>query len=194
MSKGLYSNPQKQVRIAEQIDGKADEIESYLSRLIRASREALFEFEVKEGEFYLSGLMDGICTYYREKLSLVRTEFQSEPYSDCLLYGDPERSVEVLQNIMENAIKYGDGKQICVSCTEEENAVPISIENSGCSLTEAELPHIFESFWRGMNAGHINGSGLGLYICRGLMHRMGREVFASIEDGAVVVTAVFNRV
>jgi signal transduction histidine kinase len=56
------------------------------------------------------------------------------------------------------------------------------------------LPHIFDSFWRGSNAGKHKGSGLGLYICRQLMHKMSGDIFAEIIDGRMIVTTVFQKV
>ena len=70
----------------------------------------------------------------------------------------------------------------------------ISVKNSGCTLSEPELPHIFDSFWRGSNADKIGGSGLGLYICRQLMHKMDGEIFAEADKGFMTVTAVFQKV
>ena len=56
-----------------------------------------------------------------------------------------ERMVEVLQNVMENAIKYGDGKSIRISFGEEEDCKFVHIENSGCNLKKEELPSLFSS-------------------------------------------------
>ena len=56
-----------------------------------------------------------------------------------------------------------------------------------------DFPHIFESFWRGSNAGNIGGNGLGLYICRQLMRKMNGEIFAKIDDDIITVTTVFAR-
>lgn len=98
-----------------------------------------------------------------------------------------------MQNIIENAVKYGDGRQIKISFSEEENCILISVKNSGCTLSENELPHIFESFWRGSNADKIGGSGLGLYICRQLMHKMNGEIFAKTDNEFMSVTAVFQK-
>ncbi|MEE6208441.1 MAG: sensor histidine kinase, partial [Alphaproteobacteria bacterium] len=55
-----------------------------------------------------------------------------------------------------------------------------------------ELPHIFDSFWRGSNTGSNSGSGLGLYICRTLMRKMNGDIFAEILDEEMVVTTVFE--
>ena len=137
--------------------------------------------------------MQNIVLYYREKLALVKTEFIVGEYKNCLLSGDLNRSIEVLQNIMENALKYGDGTRVELLFPEEETGVLISVRNSGCTLDKTDLPHIFESFWRGSNAGHICGSGLGLYIGRQLMHKMNGEIFAETGDGSITVSIVFGR-
>ena len=194
LSKGLYTNTEKQSEIAESINTKADEIEGYVSEIITASREDFLSFEVDMGEFYLSELVNRIRIYYIEKLSLIKTDFTVGEYIDCLISGDLDRSVEVVQNIMENAIKYGDGKEISIGFSEEDGCILVAVKNSGCTLPDTDLPHIFESFWRGTNAENQKGSGLGLYICRQLMHKMNGEVFAQIKDRNMCVTAVFCKV
>lgn len=194
LSKGLYSEPEKQAEIAENINAKADEIEEFVSEIIKASSEDFLSLEVNMGEFYLSELIGEVTEYYREKLMLIKTEFVVGEYSDCLLKGDKDRAVEVLQNLMENAIKYGDGQTISMDASEEDGCILIRVKNSGCSLSENELPHIFESFWRGSNVGSRKGSGLGLFICRSLMRKMGGEVFAEAKNGEMVVVAVFQEV
>lgn len=193
LSKGLYKNTEKQLEITESINDKADEIESYVSQIVNASREDFLSFEVNMGEFYLSELVTKIKGYYKEKLSLIGTAFSVSDYSDCLLSGDPDRSVEVVQNVMENAVKYGDGNSISLIFSEEDGCILITVINSGCTLADTELPHIFESFWRGSNAESIAGSGLGLYIGRKLMRKMNGEIFAEIRDGCMYVTAVFAK-
>lgn len=193
LSKGLYDGREKQIEIAESINTKADEIESYVLQIITASREDFLSLEVEMGEFYLSELISKIKLYYTEKLRLIRTDFFVGSYMDRLLKGDLDRSVEVLQNVMENAIKYGDGKSIDIQISEEDGCLLITVRNSGCTISENELPHIFESFWRGENAENEKGSGLGLYICRQLMHKMNGEIFAEIKDGFISVSMVFSK-
>lgn len=193
LSKGLYSDKEKQLEIADNINSKADEIESFVSQIVKASSDDFLSLEVNNGEFYLSELINSISVYYSEKLSLIHTQFSVAEYGNCILEGDIDRSVEVLQNITENAIKYGDGKEIGISFSEEENCQLITIKNSGCTLSETELPNIFDSFWRGSNAEEGKGSGLGLYICRKLMNKMNGEIFAEIKDGYMLVTTVFKK-
>ena len=192
LSKGLYKSHEKQLEIAENINTKADEIEDYISQIVTASREDFLSFDVNMDEFYLSDLVTKTEMYYAEKLSLIGTDFSVSDYSNCLLRGDLDRSVEVLQNIMENAVKYGDGKSIAISLSSEDDCILMTVKNSGCSLSATDLPHIFESFWRGANSKAESGNGLGLYICRQLMAKMNGDIFAEINGGFMCVTAVFT--
>lgn len=191
--KGLYSDPKRQAEIADSINEKADEIEGYISRIIAASREDFITIDVNIGEFYLAELAEKIFGYYSEKLRLISTDFFVGSYKNCIIRGDIDRSVEVIQNIMENAIKYGDGKNISLVFSQKDGCVLITVRNSGSSLSDTELPHIFDSFWRGSNAGKTPGCGLGLYICRQIMHKMNGEIFAEISDGTMSVTTVFPK-
>lgn len=194
LSKGIYTDPEKQIETAESISAKADEIEDYVNKIISASSDDFMVFEVEENEFYLSEVIKGIERYYADKLSVTGTEFSVEKYTDCMLSGDADRLSEVLQNILENAVKYGDGKQISIGFSDEENCRLITVRNSGCTLSDDELLHIFDSFWRGSNTSGKQGSGLGLYICRRLMTAMKGEIFAAAENGSMCVTAVCRKV
>lgn len=191
LEKDLYKDEQKKKEIAKSINSKCEEIRGYVNDIVKTSGEDFLDFEVENGEFYLSELMNSICSFYTEKLALLKINFSVDSFSDCIISGDLQRSVEVLQNIIENAAKYGDGKEISISFSREDECQLVHIRNSGCTLSEDELPHIFDSFWRGSNVGSNSGSGLGLYICRTLMHRMNGDIFAKTEDGYMIVTAVF---
>ena len=193
LSRGLYTDKEKQLEVAESIHAKANEIEHYVTQIVTASREDFLTFDVTMGEFYLSELVEKIRIYYTEKLSLIKTDFSLEEYPNFLVRGDLDRSIEVIQNIMENAIKYGDGQKISIHFSEEEGCLLFTVRNSGCSLPDTDLPHMFDSFWRGANAETQKGSGLGLYICRQLMRKMTGEAFAEIRNGDMCVTALFEK-
>ena len=190
LSKGIYKDPEKQISTAKSISANADEIEKYVGEIIRKTENDFLSYEISISQFYLSQTVDHLKEYYSEKLSVLGIRFETESFTDCLLSGDPERLTEVLQNVMENAVKYGDGGSIRLSFGEEENFRLITVTNTGCTLPEEELDTIFDSFRRGSNAAGKEGSGLGLYICRRLMHDMGGEIFAEISGGDMARTVV----
>lgn len=193
ISRDMYETSEKRSAAADNIDLKADEIEKIVHELMSNLSSEFMNFEVHTGDFYLSRVIDRIYDYYSDKLSVTGTAFTVENYSDCLISGDPERLEEVIQNIIENAVKYGDGKMISISFSEEENCRLITVSNSGCTLPDAELSHIFDSFWRGSNSGSQQGSGLGLYICRRLMELMGGDIFAEIISDCMNITLVCRK-
>ncbi len=194
LSEDLYDTQDKKDEALQGISRNVKEIKKYVDEIVTASREDFLNLKVNEGEFYLSEVMKATQVYYNDKLSMLHTRLTMEAFSDCLLKGDKNRLIEALQNIMENAIKYGDGDCIRIFCDEEEDCKLISIENSGCSLKEEELPNLFDSFYRGSNSHGIKGNGLGLYICRNLMRKMEGEVFARIIGDKFRVTVVIHRV
>ncbi len=189
----LYETEEKRAEALQGIEKNVQEIKDYVNEIAKASREDFLNLEVKAGEFYLSRAIDIVETYYRDKLSLLHTEFVVEPMENCLLSGDLDRVVEALQNIMENAVKYGDGKRIRISAGEEEDCKLITVENTGCELKKEELPNIFDSFYRGSNSQGKNGSGLGLYIAKSLMKKMEGDVFARIDQAEFSISVVIRK-
>lgn len=193
LEKGLYSDEAKRLDAAVRINSNADQIEQYVSELTKSASEDFIQVQVENSEFYLSGLIESLRGLYAEKFALQQIPFEIEAYQNCLLFGDADRAVEVMQNLLENALKYGEGGRTRISFDEEEDCRLITVANSGCTLPEAEAVHMFDSFWRGSNAEGKHGSGLGLYICRKLMHAMEGEIFSQITDGEMRVTAVFRK-
>ncbi|MDE6851945.1 MAG: HAMP domain-containing histidine kinase [Lachnospiraceae bacterium] len=181
ISKKLYQGEKKEQEIADNISRNVDEIESYLSEMIRASHEDFLEFEVHNSEFYIRDVLEEIRVYYRDKMALNQIRFEMESYRNCLVFGDADRLQEVLQNVIENAMKYGDGRRVWLLSCRQEEEYRITVSNTGCTLSERELPHIFDSFYRGSNVGKKPGSGLGLYICRQLLHQMEGEIMAEMK-------------
>lgn len=193
LSSDLYETQDKKDEVLEGITRNVKEIKRYVDEIVTASREDFLNLEVVSGEFYLLEIISATESYYRDKLSVIHTELEVEKFADCLLKGDKNRFIETLQNIMENAIKYGDGKKIKLYGEDEEDCKLIHIENTGCSLKEEELQNIFDSFYRGSNSQAVRGNGLGLYICKNLMKKMDGDVFAQILDKNFRVTIVARK-
>lgn len=194
LKRNLYNTEEEREAVFEGIEKNVSEIKGYLNEIIEASREDFIALEAHCGEVYLSEVIKSITTYYVEKMKSLRVSFTVDDMEDCLVYGDLERIIEVLQNIIENALKYGDGKDIHISLNEEEDCKLLTVSNSGCELVKDEMTHIFDSFYRGSNVKNQNGSGLGLYICKELMHKMDGDIFANINNNNFEITIVLQKI
>lgn len=190
LANGLYKDGEKRRAAAESINTRANEIERFVSEITKAASEDFMSFEVTPGEEFLSVIITRIDARYAPQLSISGTELDIRKYDDCILSCDPDRLAECLQNLIENAIKYGDGKRIEIGFDKMDGCELITVSNTGCTLETKELPQIFESFHRGNNADKVQGNGLGLFICKRLMSLMGGEVYADIRNGCFFVTLV----
>lgn len=190
IAKGIYNDNEKCRNAAESINARADEIERFVSEITKAASEDFMNFEVKQGEVFLSQIITKISARYAPQLGLSGTEFVINKYDDCILSCDADRLGECLQNLLENAIKYGDGRRIEIGFDKMDGCELITVTNTGCTLEVKELPQIFGSFQRGNNADRIQGNGLGLFICKRLMSLMGGEVYAEIQGDCFSITLV----
>ena len=190
LARGLYKDEEKRRSAAESINSRADEIEHFVSEITKAASEDFMEFEVTQGEVFLSSILRRLSDRYAQQLAVSGTKFTIDRFDDCILSCDPDRLAECLQNLIENAVKYGDGRQIGLSFDKIDGCELITVSNTGCSLEEKELPQIFESFHRGSNAENVQGNGLGLFICKRLMSLRGGEIYADIREERFCVTLV----
>ncbi len=191
LKEDIYDTPEKKLEALNGIEKNVGEIEHHVSEIVTASKEDFLNLSVKQGEAYLADILKKIEILYKEKFTTLHTDFSIAFFENVLVKCDEDRLEEVLQNILENAIKYGDGRYVRIDIGEEENYKLIAITNSGCSIKEDELPHLFDSFYRGSNVNNKEGSGLGLYIAKTLMHMMNGDIFAKInKDEFTIVTVV----
>lgn len=192
IEKNLYKDAEEIKQAAVSIGDKTVVIENYVQEIMKNSRENIIDVEVSLSEFYLAELLERIGREYGEKCRLRHCELKIQPYENILLKGDYDRCLEVFDNLFDNAFKYGDGKQIEISCAEEEDCHLIQFFNTGTVLSEEELIHVFESFYRASNSEGKQGHGLGLYICYEIMHKMDGDIFAETCQNGMRFTLIFR--
>jgi two-component system, OmpR family, phosphate regulon sensor histidine kinase PhoR len=101
--------------------------------------------------------------------------------------GDRDRVEQVLVNLLDNAIKYSpDGGAVVVSTARVPEAVRVTVQDQGIGIPHTEQSAIFEKFYRADP--HLkevpSGTGLGLYISRELVQRMGGRIGVRSQLGA----------
>ncbi|HZI13266.1 MAG TPA: GAF domain-containing sensor histidine kinase [Myxococcus sp.] len=97
---------------------------------------------------------------------------------------DRERTLQVLANLMGNAIKFTPpGGTLSVWAEWVEGQVRISVKDTGLGISAQELPHLFERFWQG-HGSHELGTGLGLSIVKSIVEAHGGSLRVESEEGA----------
>lgn len=98
----------------------------------------------------------------------------------------------VLFNLISNAIKFSpEGGEVLVSVVAGNSSVKISVKDSGIGISKEDQKHLFERFFRGHNATHIQGTGLGLNIVAKYAELMGGSIqFESEENKGTTFTII----
>ena len=98
---------------------------------------------------------------------------------------DKNHILEIINNIIENAIKYTPVGDVVVDIIGDNDHVKISVKDSGIGIPAEDMPHLFQKFYRVDNKDtrEIGGTGLGLYICRRLTEIMGGRIWAESARG-----------
>jgi PAS domain S-box-containing protein len=128
----------------------------------------------------VAALVRTLTERYGEQVA-ERHAFAVQTEEVCTVQADPVRLEQVIMNLVTNAVKYSpDGGAIAVSVLPAEGGVEIDVADRGIGLPPGTADVIFQPFGRAPNAAarQIPGMGLGLYICRGLIERLGGRIWA----------------
>ena len=101
------------------------------------------------------------------------------PESPLVLHADRVRVAQILANLLNNAAKYSEpGDDIVLRAQVEENALTLSVRDTGMGMEPSEIPHLFEMFTRGgrTRSSHQGGLGIGLALSRQLAALHGGSV------------------
>jgi two-component system sensor histidine kinase BaeS len=100
---------------------------------------------------------------------------------------DAQRIARLLNNLIGNALRHTpSGGSVTVSAQRDEGGVLLAVTDTGEGISPGDLPHIFESFYRGekSRSRQTGGAGLGLAIARGIVRAHGGDISAESRLGA----------
>jgi signal transduction histidine kinase len=173
-------------RLLAVIAGESDRLARIVDQVLAASRleSGSFAFSVEH------------CDPGRLALEVVEAARAHAPGGVAIELGveddlpdvaaDPDMLRQVLANLVENAVKYSpDGGRVIVSLRPHEGRVLFAVHDEGLGIPLRDQERIFEKFFRldpNLTRG-VGGTGLGLYICRELVRRMGGRIWVASSAG-----------
>ena len=97
---------------------------------------------------------------------------------------DAPRLEQVLVNLIHNSVKFTPpGGQVILSAQKEDGFIRFAVQDSGAGIPAADLPRIFERFYKTDRARSSGGTGLGLSICRHIVEAHGGQIWVESEEG-----------
>jgi len=166
-------------------------VEQQADRLSRLVEDMLLVTRVESGQM----LRRRVNVPLNELVNDVLRHMQHDPVRhpvecracDVVLSGDPERLRDILRNLLENAFKYSPGGGTVEIAGEiVGDRTEVTVRDNGIGIAAADLPYIFDRFYRveSENTASVGGSGLGLYIVHALVRAHGGTVDVRSEPGA----------
>lgn len=172
--------------LLEIISSEAHRLARLLDDVLWASRLDTGRDETRIEPVDAAAVLEQVADAARSRLPGTVTLDVRVPEPAPLVAADPDRLRQVLVNLADNAVKYSpEGGRISLELRQAGRELRFSVTDEGLGIPEREQERIFEKFHRldpNMSRG-VGGTGLGLYICRELVQKMGGQIWLDSEEG-----------
>ncbi len=159
---------------------QANRLQSFASDLLDVQRVESQGLTIDPAHVDLTEL----ATQAAKRTPRGRHRVSVESQGQVILMADSSRIVQLVDNLLSNAVKYSpDGGAVAVRLWRDDNDVHLTVSDQGIGIPAIDLPHVFERFHRAGNAegSHLQGVGLGLFICRAIVHAHGGTISVTSE-------------
>ena len=177
-----FSEEQRQLML-ETVDSDADRLTRLITELLDAARIDAGRLTLRRGPVRV----DEIVHHVLRSISAAGNadQYDVEVGEDLeVVWGDTDRITQVVTNLVENAMRHGHGlKRVVVQNTEHpqfQGGVSLQIHDNGPGIPEEMRQRVFSRFWR---SGPGAGSGLGMYIVRGIVVEHGGQIDIQDSEG-----------
>jgi two-component system, OmpR family, phosphate regulon sensor histidine kinase PhoR len=183
MQRSLRRNTATPEQLLSRVDLILDQTErlgNMLNRLLDLTKLEAGRLDLRLEPMDLVALIDGTIQSVQGLSSVHHIEVETPPR--IVGEWDDGRLAQVLQNLITNAIKYSpQGGRIVVRARADGGQVTVSVQDDGLGIPTEDLPHLFERFYRAAGTRALEGSGLGLYICQGIISAHGGRIWVTSE-------------
>ena len=181
---GMDQTPEQRAEYLAMMLAKCDEITRLTDDMLLHALSDLGRLRMQPQVFDLSELTaETVSALSAGQSDIVFTK----PAFPAKVYADPDRTAQVLENLIQNARKYAK-TDIRISITRTAEQIQLTVCDTGGGIPDADLPFVTEQFYRGSNVGRAAGAGLGLYIVRYIAEQSGGGVTLQNRNGGLEVT------
>lgn len=168
-----------------------DRLNYYIEQILFYSRAGTAEKDYLMAKYNLETIVNKSIKDNKDMLIENRVRIEKENV-DCLVMTDSKWLDFVLGQIISNSVKYmKESPCIKFYCEEKEDRIILNIRDNGMGISEKDLPRVFEKSFTGENGrnGKVS-TGMGLYICKMLMDKMGHRMSISSVQGEYTNVAI----
>ena len=159
-------------------------MQKLIEQMLALTRAQEGRYELHPERLCLADVFEGVQSAMEEPSSEKQMSITSAVQENLFVFADQSLLTQLLINLVENAIKYGEPKgHIALRAFAEGDGIRIAVEDDGMGIDAADLTHIFERFFRADTARNRNGCGLGLSIAQWIVQAHGGTIDVQSTPG-----------
>lgn len=176
----------------QSMQGQMEKLSFLMESMIKMSRLESGIIQLKPQPASLNQTSLAAIKQVYQKAQSKNIPISFEAGRDIVIKHDPNWTAEAVFNLLDNAVKYtSPGGHIKVNLEKYELFARLDISDTGSGLAEAEINQVFKRFYRGENARHEEGVGIGLFLSRQIIEKQGGYIKVSSRIGEGSVFSVF---
>lgn len=175
----------------EQVDGIVNHTEKQSLRLNRLVDDMLDIGRIRSGMLVIEREECDLCNLVKEVLERLQSQFilsgaslpEIQICDAAVGDWDRFRLEQVVNNLLTNAIRYGEGKPVKIRVHSDSGRVTLCVTDQGIGIGKEDQEKIFDRFERAVNANEVSGLGLGLFITKQIVKAHGGTIWVESELG-----------
>jgi PAS domain S-box-containing protein len=175
-------NPEKVQKFLTRADRQTTKLNRLVDDMLDISRIRTGVLSIQKEEFDLQDLIDEMKARFDESfLKETGSPIQLQKSVSIRGHWDKMRIEQVVSNLLTNALRYGNKKEVSMSLLQDAETATIVVTDQGIGIAPENLQRIFERFERIGNANDVSGLGLGLFISKQIVNAHGGSVSVDSE-------------
>ncbi len=173
--------------IYQRLSGETQRLKRLVNDLQELSKAEAGYLPIDAQKFDLRSLLQKLVDRFSDQLIDSEKSLTLELATDLpRAYGDPERTEQILINLIGNALYYTEAGFVVINGEVIQGMLWVSVKDTGIGISEEDLPHVFERFWRSDRSRNrkSGGTGIGLAISKRLVE---------MQQGKIHVESVVNQ-
>lgn len=173
--------------IYQRLSGETQRLKRLVNDLQELSKAEAGYLPIDAKKFDLRSLLQKLVDRFSDQLIDSEKSLKLEIAADLpRAYGDPERTEQILINLIGNALHYTEVGSVVIESEVIQGMLWVSVRDTGIGISEEDLPHVFDRFWRSDRSRNrkSGGTGIGLAISKRLVE---------MQQGKIHVESVVNQ-
>ena len=164
-------DPQQRKRILREMNRMLERIEWLITALLKISKLDAGAICLEPADISMEGFLKKVMEPFEIQMDLRDQRCRIEGAEGMTFTADEAWTLEAVRNVVKNSLEYTpDGKALEISCVNNPLYTEISVCDSGPGIDPEDLPHLFDRFYKGKNAGS-SSFGIGLALAQSIMSR-----------------------